>query len=175
MISIGTTRFSAFKGVAASIKRLWFERENIEEYFNRWESKDLKLFSSVREIHVVCADGLDAWWGATKDHYWPCGEKNVWFIDPEEDNFKGRIYSAFEMEDMLDREAEKRLTEEGSIVRAVRGDWVPLDHDKGCNCCFGCSDSRHYAASNDLVWLLGLERRDPKLREITLDRFGLTS
>jgi hypothetical protein len=45
----------------------------------------------VEEIHIVCQDGLFSWIGALEEHYWPCGEENVFFIDPDDEDrvFRG--------------------------------------------------------------------------------------
>lgn len=39
----------------------------------------------------MCADGLFAWLDALEEHYWPCGNDNVFFIDPDdgEQTFRG--------------------------------------------------------------------------------------
>ncbi|RYP50302.1 hypothetical protein DL768_004155 [Monosporascus sp. mg162] len=80
MISIGTTAFSHFTPVAPIIKRLKFEREISNEYYYHWESEALLDFVNVKEIHVVCADGMRAWHGTSEEHYWPCGRENLFFI-----------------------------------------------------------------------------------------------
>jgi hypothetical protein len=54
------------------------------EFFYHSEVRELHRFVNVMEIYVVCADGLYSWLGALEEHYWPCGEENVFFIDPDD-------------------------------------------------------------------------------------------
>lgn len=83
LVDIGTSHFTYLKSVAPFIKWLKFERENTDEYFFHTESRQLKWFANVKEIHVVCADGF--WrWGGTVDngpHEWPCPAENLFFTD----------------------------------------------------------------------------------------------
>ncbi|KAI0437847.1 hypothetical protein F4803DRAFT_570362 [Xylaria telfairii] len=89
IISIGTTIFAALEPVALLIQRLRLERENSDESFFHFESNDLGIFVNVKEIHVVCADGLRAWNNAPDAHYWPCARENLFFIDPDNGNMMG--------------------------------------------------------------------------------------
>ncbi|KAI1656645.1 hypothetical protein F4813DRAFT_119553 [Daldinia decipiens] len=98
MVSIGKTWFRNFAPVALSIKRLRFERENSDEWFYHFESKELRDWVNTEEIHVVCGDGMEAWHGASYEHPWPCAPENLWFFDPDD----GRMMRSFEMEQMLD-------------------------------------------------------------------------
>ncbi|KAH6632165.1 hypothetical protein F5144DRAFT_465896, partial [Chaetomium tenue] len=54
IISIGTSYFSYFHPCALLIKRLQFERDNVDEVFYHWEVNDLDAFLNVEEIFVVC-------------------------------------------------------------------------------------------------------------------------
>ncbi|KAI1841647.1 hypothetical protein JX266_012200 [Neoarthrinium moseri] len=98
MISIGTTPFSCFAPVASHIRRLEFESQNSIESFYRCEVRELHYFVNVKEIHVVCADGMAAWLGSAEDYYWPCGEENLFFIDPDD----GQKLRSAEMEELFD-------------------------------------------------------------------------
>lgn len=100
MLSIGTTPFAAYKPVAPMIQRLKFERENGDEGFYHFEVRELHDFVNVKEIHVVCANGMGLWYGALEDDYWPCGEENVFMIDP----IDGRMMRGIEMDEMYDQE-----------------------------------------------------------------------
>ncbi|KAL2138564.1 hypothetical protein VTI28DRAFT_6601 [Corynascus sepedonium] len=84
-VSLGDdTGLAALAPVASSVRRLRFERDNSDETFYHFESCDLRAFSRVRQITVICGGegGIWAWHGALRDHYWPCGPENVYFIDP---------------------------------------------------------------------------------------------
>ena len=98
MTSIGTTLFTNYKLVAPIIQRLKFERENSSEFFYHLEVQELRDFVNVKEIHVVCADGMQAWHLAMEEHYWPCGEESVFMIDPDD----GRMMRGIEMDEMFD-------------------------------------------------------------------------
>lgn len=54
----GGTMLWDLEPVAADIKRLKFERENTYDAWFHFESKALRLFANVKEIHIVCADGI---------------------------------------------------------------------------------------------------------------------
>ncbi len=103
MISIGTTLFDEYEPVAPLIRRLKFEREHSDDFFFYREVHRLRDFLKVREVHVVCADGLRSWHLATEEHYWPCGKQNVFMIDPDD----GRMMRGIEMDEMFDRELEE--------------------------------------------------------------------
>ncbi|OBT67661.1 hypothetical protein VE03_03433 [Pseudogymnoascus sp. 23342-1-I1] len=80
MVSIGTVRLDAFNEVAPMIKRLKFERENQESWYH-FESRKIRNFVNVEEIHVICLDGFENWGGATYEHCWPCALENIVFFD----------------------------------------------------------------------------------------------
>lgn len=113
MISIGKTALEKFKSVAPMIKRLKFERENSENFFYYWESKKLRNFVNVEEVHVVCADGWRAWHGASDDHCWHCGKENLFFINPDD----GRMMRSIEMDDMFDQMLEEGYRREDEAER----------------------------------------------------------
>ncbi|PVH94049.1 hypothetical protein DM02DRAFT_721470 [Periconia macrospinosa] len=91
IIDIGEALFEDYQSIAHFFRRLKFTREESNEVYYHWEVHDLRMFVNVKEMYVVCADGLDAWIGALEEHYWPCGDENVFFIDPKDDNrvFRG--------------------------------------------------------------------------------------
>ncbi len=99
MVSIGRSTFTAFRLVAPLIARLRFERENSDEVFYHWGVEELRNFVNIKEIHVVCADGLRAWHGASEEHYWPCGKENLFFISPDD----GRLISSVELDEVFDQ------------------------------------------------------------------------
>jgi hypothetical protein len=105
IIDIGESPFREFAQVAPQISRLKFEREHSQEYFYHWEIQELRAFINVKEIHIVCADGLLAWLGALEEHYWPCGVENVYLIDPDDES---RVFRGPEgldkLTEMLDEE-----------------------------------------------------------------------
>jgi hypothetical protein len=84
VVSIGTSKLSHFKPVMSLIQRLKFEREH-DEFFARYECDELAGFVNVREIYIVCADGLWMWHYAIDSYDWPCAEENVWMLDPDDD------------------------------------------------------------------------------------------
>jgi hypothetical protein len=102
-IDIGETLFEDFKPVASVIQRLRFERSNSDEFFYHSEVQELRDFVNVKEIQVVCADGLRSWDGAIEDHYFPCGAENIVMIDPED----GHLMKATDLDEMLDRERKE--------------------------------------------------------------------
>ncbi|KAH7631459.1 hypothetical protein B0T09DRAFT_261143 [Sordaria sp. MPI-SDFR-AT-0083] len=81
MISIDQSMFTFFEPYYQDIKRLKFARE-CDEWFVRCESRDLRNFANVREVHVVCLDDLDCWQGA-EEYCFPssCSMENVLLID----------------------------------------------------------------------------------------------
>lgn len=91
IIDIGESSFREVVRVAPQINRLKFEREVSQECVYYWELEELRAFVNVKEIHIVCADGLLAWLGAFEEHYWPCGVENVYLIDPDDESrvFRG--------------------------------------------------------------------------------------
>lgn len=60
MFSIGRTCFDDLLSVKTKIKRLKFERAH-DQKFTRFESLGLRIWVSLQEVHIVCADGLDNW------------------------------------------------------------------------------------------------------------------
>ena len=98
-IDIGESMFDNFKLVAPFIQRLRFAREMQAEWFYYAEVEDVKYFVNTREIWIVPLDGLFSCVGATEDHYWPCGEDNVFFIDPANHE---RVFRGPDGEDEID-------------------------------------------------------------------------
>jgi hypothetical protein len=86
MVSIGGTHFDYLNPVKHMIKRLRFERDNIDEFWFRGEeSLQLHTFVNAAEVHaVLCEDGdMQHWHGASEDHGWPCPVENVFIADPK--------------------------------------------------------------------------------------------
>jgi hypothetical protein len=111
IIDIGETPFECYKLVASSIQRLKFERKNSDEGFYHIEAKELNMFTNLKEVYVVCADGIRAWWYAGEEHYWPCGAENLYFIDPD----SGLVMSSGELDEMCEEEQEEAWAQdEGS-------------------------------------------------------------
>lgn len=81
ILDIGEEALERFRPFAAMIHRLRLER-SYDYFFYDWEGNELEYFVNLKEIHIVCTDGLYAWLDALEDHQWPCGEENVFFIDP---------------------------------------------------------------------------------------------
>ena len=110
MVSIDIkTPFEALEPIASSVKRLRFERDGGDHLGNDWPADSLKMFVNLVEVHVVCVEGLRSWRRPLKRLYWPCGEENVRFIDPDRDGPRGKMYSGREMEELLDSEDEPEL------------------------------------------------------------------
>lgn len=88
IIDIGTSYLEAYTPVASQIRKLKMDREisvSYEgEFFSHWENDELRKFTNIKEIHVVCVDGVRAWLGAFEQIYWPCGNDNVFFIDRDD-------------------------------------------------------------------------------------------
>ncbi|KAH6627472.1 hypothetical protein F5144DRAFT_575961 [Chaetomium tenue] len=99
----------SFKPIARLIERLKFERENSSEYFYHFESKHIRNFANTKEIHVICADGIEAWHQASWEHYWPCGKENVFLID----KYDGRMMNSVELDEMVDQELREAWAAEG--------------------------------------------------------------
>ena len=82
MVSVEpNTRFETLKPVAPLIRRLTITRECTDSVFYYFESSALTAFVNVREIRVICKDGLGAWFRTFHGHFWPC--ENVSFVDPD--------------------------------------------------------------------------------------------
>ncbi|KAK4156435.1 hypothetical protein C8A00DRAFT_12633 [Chaetomidium leptoderma] len=113
IISIGTSHLDYFHPAAPLIKRLKFERENFNEFSYHSEVKDLDAFVNVKEIFVVCTDGVRAWHGALEEHYshWRCGEENLYLIDPHDG---GRMMRATELDAMMDQELKEVWAQGGT-------------------------------------------------------------
>ncbi|KFY07988.1 hypothetical protein V492_06642 [Pseudogymnoascus sp. VKM F-4246] len=127
MIFLGSNcHLTSFKAVAPSIKRLKFQRENHDEWWYHFESKNIRNFINAEEIHVVCGAGWDDWWGATEEHSWPCAAENIFFIDEED----GLMMDGIELERRCEEEHEARerriRDEEDEDTRLELEDMVPL-------------------------------------------------
>ncbi|OAL44476.1 hypothetical protein IQ07DRAFT_241482 [Pyrenochaeta sp. DS3sAY3a] len=100
VLDISEEALERFRPFAAMIHRLRMERPYYH-FFYDWEGDELEYFVNLKEIHIVCQDGLRAWRDALEDHQWPCGEENVFFIDPVEND---RIYRGSEGLDRATRD-----------------------------------------------------------------------
>ncbi len=109
MASIGTTYFDRFRPVAHLIKRLSFERKNGCESFYHFEAKEIASFANAKEIHVLCPEGIEAWHEASKEHYFPCGPENLFFIDLHD----GRMMRSIELDEMCDQVLAESWAAEG--------------------------------------------------------------
>ncbi|KAJ0426763.1 hypothetical protein BJY00DRAFT_270963 [Aspergillus carlsbadensis] len=100
MISIGHTWFLELQGPdALLIRRLRFEREN-DEWFFHFESKEMMdVLRYMEEIHVVCKDGVGAWYEAWECLGFPCPRDKLRFLDKD-------TGEAFTGEDLERMEAE---------------------------------------------------------------------
>jgi hypothetical protein len=79
-----STRLETLRPVAPLVRRLKITRECTDAVFYYFESEALAAFVNVREICVVCEDGLGAWRRTFQDRFWPC--ENVVFVDPDDEN-----------------------------------------------------------------------------------------
>ena len=84
------------------VQRLKLERE-YTEYWSYEDVGQLRRFINVREIHLVCVEGMWAWSNVWDAEHWPCGKENVWIIDPDDD----RTIRGVEMDEIFDRENGK--------------------------------------------------------------------
>jgi hypothetical protein len=110
LVNTGTCPFWHFRAVAAQIKRLKFEREYLAKSFFPRECKELRTFLNAEEIHVVCMDGLWNWRGAVHDIQWPCTNKNLVLIDPDD----GRVVKGCDFEGTRQEVYEKWRTAVGN-------------------------------------------------------------
>ncbi|OBT50751.1 hypothetical protein VE04_09273 [Pseudogymnoascus sp. 24MN13] len=127
MIFLGSgCGLSCFKAAAPSIKRLKFQRENHVEYWYHFESRETLNFINVEEIHVVCEDGWEGWWGATEELPWPCAAENIFFIDVEDDLVMNGIELERRCEEAHETRERRIRDEEDEETRQELDDMVPL-------------------------------------------------
>lgn len=89
ILNIGEEALERFRPFAFMIFRLRMECTYDEHLYNSGVD-ELAHFVNIKEIHIVCMDGLFSWLGAFEDSDWICGEDNVSFIDPwDERVYKG--------------------------------------------------------------------------------------
>ncbi|KAL0471899.1 hypothetical protein QR685DRAFT_552423 [Neurospora intermedia] len=123
MISIGQSLFTLFVPYYQDIKRLKFARER-DEGFYHFESKKLRNFANVREVHVVCLDGLDCWDGAEETGL-PCSMENVLLVDGE----TGKTEISFEINARRDEIRAVNFRKEGARINhdtdAPLVPWLP--------------------------------------------------
>ncbi|KAK0737047.1 hypothetical protein B0T21DRAFT_287372 [Apiosordaria backusii] len=89
------TELAALEPVAHLVQRLRYERSYSDEFYVRSEIPQLGMFTSLKEMHIVCSDGYQAWRWASEDH-WPCGAGNVIVYDEDVDQVDGRLPKALE-------------------------------------------------------------------------------
>ena len=77
MISIKPIDFSWIKAERERIQRFRFEGENDESFFY-FQSKELREFTHLRELHIVCEDGVGYWTNIAEEMGFPT--ENVWFL-----------------------------------------------------------------------------------------------
>jgi hypothetical protein len=102
IICIGTVHTIYYKPVAPLIQRLELEAHDAI-YIDHWRDTKLDDFINLKEMYLVCADGMWCWHKVTREIYWPCGEENVFMIDPDD----GRMIRGIEMDRIFDREYEE--------------------------------------------------------------------
>lgn len=114
IISIGTSEFQFFHPSAPLIQRLQFERDNTEDSFYHSEVYDLDAFLNIKEIFIVCVDGLTGWHGAIEEHGFirRCGGENVYLIDLEAG---GRILNTTEADAMMDQVMTEYWAQDGFV------------------------------------------------------------
>ena len=102
-IDIGEGSFDRYEKVAKSIRYLKFAREMHSDYLYWSEFRGISHFVNAKEIWIMPLDGLDCCVGVGEAHYWPCGQENLFYIDPEnaERVFRGpdgeeEIYALYE-------------------------------------------------------------------------------
>ncbi|KAK3951453.1 hypothetical protein QBC32DRAFT_343930 [Pseudoneurospora amorphoporcata] len=110
MISIGQSMFTLFEPYYQNIKRLKFARDR-NEWFCYFESKELRNFAKVREVYVVCLDGLDCWQGA-EECCFPYSIENVLLIDWE----TGKTETPFETDARWDEIRAANYRKEGARI-----------------------------------------------------------
>ncbi|OBT64054.1 hypothetical protein VE03_06650 [Pseudogymnoascus sp. 23342-1-I1] len=77
LISIGKSAFSRFETVAPLITRLKFQRENSNEYWYHWESREISNFVNAKEVHINIDKAK--LWGVYGD------DVGCWFIQPSQE------------------------------------------------------------------------------------------
>ncbi|KAH7113109.1 hypothetical protein B0J13DRAFT_681806 [Dactylonectria estremocensis] len=111
MISIGDTDLREIVDEQRDIRRLRFERQD-DEWLFHFESKELKEYTNLEELHVVCLAGFFDWLEAWECVEWSCPEENVRFIDKE----SGQMIDGYELDKMWDDfvvESKRKEEEEG--------------------------------------------------------------
>jgi hypothetical protein len=77
MISIGSLDIWWFRPEMPLIQRFRFESENDESFFY-FQSKRLRGFTGLKELHIVCLDAVGYWVNVAEEMYFPT--ENVFFI-----------------------------------------------------------------------------------------------
>ncbi|EEU34968.1 uncharacterized protein NECHADRAFT_37386 [Fusarium vanettenii 77-13-4] len=107
LISIGKTSFRQLGDDRRIIRRIKCQRENSTNFFNS-ALREIKEFTNLNEMHIVCEDGLLAWQDAWEYLPWPCPRDNVRFIDIE----SGEMVDGY----TLDKRCDEILAQEEEQV-----------------------------------------------------------
>lgn len=86
MISIKPIDFSWVQAEEAKIQRLRFEGENDEGFFH-FRSHEVKNFTHLRELQIVCEDNVMHWVGIAEERQFPT--ENVFFMNKRIEGSKG--------------------------------------------------------------------------------------
>ena len=106
-VDIGRTHLGLFEKVQLTIKRLRLYRIWGDEYWDRWEIKDVSDFANLQTVQIV-TDTFGGLYGVMEDvEHFPCGPENVFFIDSD----SGQMLSSIEVQILNEREW-KRIDEE---------------------------------------------------------------
>jgi hypothetical protein len=100
MVSIEDTLLDDLWPVSPMIKRLKFKRESSWRFYVD-EDYGICDFVNLEEVHLVCANALEAWHGITSDK-WPCRIENVHCID----SYTHSMIGAIELDERLDMEEQ---------------------------------------------------------------------
>ncbi|VUC24125.1 unnamed protein product [Clonostachys rosea] len=95
MISITPLDFSWFETEKPLIQRFRFESENDESFFY-FGSKRLRALTSLKELHIICQDGVGSWVNVAEEFHFPT--EKVLFI--HQDPKSTRMYSRKQLFEM---------------------------------------------------------------------------
>ncbi|KAI0513260.1 hypothetical protein F5B22DRAFT_611859 [Xylaria bambusicola] len=112
VVSIGRCSLEPFKTVASLIQRLKMERA-ISVERDAWQMLKLKEFVNVKEIYIVCLDGMKTWHKVSEEYFYPCGRENLFFINPDDSSIMRSIEIDLMFDEML-AEENRKLREENS-------------------------------------------------------------
>jgi hypothetical protein len=84
MLSIGPPCLGKWRPVAPIFERLKFERKSPEIPYGYYDFCRLRHFPNLQEVHIVCTDGMEHWYGAMDDPSWPCDKELFLFINSKD-------------------------------------------------------------------------------------------